>query len=132
MRSSPAPKPPAAKAPSGPHCTAQFKAHEPPQTSPNLSLCLTAQDLHSPDLSQHKQLPALSYNSPSQLRPPARKELLLKQQEQEEKRLPTHLIPEEKEANEDIPGYSAVKGIREILDAKSGSSEYEKQSSLWR
>ncbi|RLV63001.1 hypothetical protein DV515_00018723, partial [Chloebia gouldiae] len=97
MRSSPAPKHPAAQAPPGPHCTAQLKAQEPPQPSP--SFTRSAQDLLSPALSQQKQLPALSSYSSSLLRPPARQELLLKQQE-EEKRLPTHLVPEEEEVRE--------------------------------
>ncbi|TRZ07860.1 hypothetical protein HGM15179_019248 [Zosterops borbonicus] len=55
----------------------------------------------------HTQLSALAYESPSQLRPPARKELVLKQQEQEEKRLPTHLIPEIREVDEGAETWAA-------------------------
>ena len=93
LRSSTAPKHPAARAPPGPHCTAHLKAQEPPQTSPSLSL----HKIFSPlPFCKQKQLPALGSDSPDQLRPPARKELLWKQEEKDW-RLPTHLIPEEEE-----------------------------------
>ncbi|KAF4792606.1 hypothetical protein TURU_119790 [Turdus rufiventris] len=70
--------------------------------------------------------PAMGYDSPCQLRSASRKELVLKQQQQqqqqeeekEEKRLPTHLILEEKELTKTSLAILQPMAIREILDAE--------------
>ncbi|KAI1230235.1 hypothetical protein IHE44_0010200 [Lamprotornis superbus] len=69
------------------------------------------QDDDTQENTEHKQLPVLGYDSPCQLTLTARKELALKEQQEEEegeKQLRTHLIPEEKEA---LTRHSLFKGI---------------------